>query len=167
LVGQSSVDLHCTQVFVVVLQTPVPPVVRQSPSTRHPTQRPDVVSQTGVNVRPVLQLMAVHFAWQVCVVVAQTWSVAQSLVARHCTQACRVVSHTPMFVPQSFVDRHPTQVPVEVSQTPPGAAPPPAGAVAQSAVFRHCTQRPEFVSHKVPPKRLAMQLMAVHVVTQV
>jgi hypothetical protein len=135
------------------LAVQVAPVPGHWAAVSHSTQRPLAASQMG-NWPPVEVthcVLAVHPAWQLCVVALQAGVAAgQSVLAKQATQVADAVSHSLSVISaaQSALAPHCTHCWVVASHT--GRA-----AVLQSVAVRHPTHAPVVVSQMGDAPRLA------------
>jgi hypothetical protein len=137
---QSPLAAHCTQVWVLVLQTPPERPSAQSLVCTHCTHRPLSGSQTA----PKPQLLAVHLASHALVLGLQTALPVQSLVSVHATHRLLVVLQYGSVAGQSMLVAHCAHVWLVVLQT--------RGPKAdiQSPDCRHCTHVPVALSQSGP-----------------
>jgi len=106
----SASDAHARQARAGPSHTGfVPP---HSPFDRHPTQWPDIVSQTGVDPLQRVALVAEHWpqdpaGWHAGDMPPHSSSAAQD------RQPCRIGSHTGLAPAQTALSRHSTQTPID------------------------------------------------------
>ena len=132
--------LHCTQVWLAVLQTPPATVRAQSLVCTHCTHRPLVASQTA----PKPQLRAVHLASHALVLGLHTALAGQPPAAVQATQRLVVVLQYGAAAGQSVLAAHWAQVWLAVLQI---RGP---NTDIQSPDCRHWTHEPVATSHRGP-----------------